>query len=118
MAEGIEKRAHGIDDPPAETHSQAPAQRPTAPSMKTGLDVDGLDDPAEFGGLVGEQEDGPPPAADPREQSRIRLLPPDPGVLAELSPWRWGIAFAVIAMLLALFCFIVFWGLTHSSWWY
>lgn len=118
MAEGVEKSANVIDDPLAETDSQAPAQRPTAPPEKTDPDVEGLDDPTEFQGLVNEPEDRALPAADPLEQPRIRLLPPDPGVLVELSPWRWAIAFAVIAMLLALFCFILFWGLTHSSWWY
>jgi hypothetical protein len=118
MTEGSEKGANAIKDPLAETDLQALAHRPTAPPAHKDLDEAGLDDATESEDLVDEPEDGPLAATDALQQSEFKLLRPDPGVLAELSPWRWAIAFAVIAMLLALFCFILFWGLTHSSWWY
>jgi hypothetical protein len=118
MTERAENNTNGIDDPSAATDLQALPHHPVPPPGQMDLDEEGPDDPTEFEELEDAPEDGWLDDADAIDTSGIWLPPSTPGVLANSSSWRWAIAFAVIAMLLALVCFIVFWGLTHSSWWY
>jgi hypothetical protein len=118
MTERSEKRANALDDPLAETDLHALSRHHVLTPVQMDLDAEGPDDPTEYEDWEETPEDAWLDVTDALEASGVWLPPSDPGLLAELSPWRWAVAFAVIAMLLALVCLIVFWGLTHSVWWY
>jgi hypothetical protein len=118
MTERSEKSANAIDDPLAASDLHALPRQRVPPPVQMDLDEVAPDDPTGHEELEDAPEDAWLDVADAIEAPGVWLPPSDPGVLAESSPWRWAIAFAVIAMLLALVCLIVFWGLTHSSWWY
>jgi hypothetical protein len=118
MSERAEKSADPIEDPPPAADSRTLPHHPVPPPDQIDLDEEGPGDPTGFEELGGGPKDAWLDAADAVKAPGTWLPPSARGALADSSSWRWAIAFAVIAMLLALVCFIVFWGLTHSSWWY
>jgi hypothetical protein len=69
-------------------------------------------------------QDAPPEQSDWLEEfeefDELEIWDPSPGLapLVESSPRRWALTFVVIAILLAAFSLIAFWGLVGSDWLY